>query len=105
VKLVLQWEGSAKGRERMLNECYTSLYMFKCRYDCMNMVSVGHSKHIWLNRNIWLNRRYVLCWTYVLDWRHVLCSTYGLWKIYEEINLHIIITFICQALHMIVMFI
>ena len=33
----------------MLNECYTLLYMFKGRYDCMNMVIVGHNKHIWLN--------------------------------------------------------
>jgi len=30
----------------MLNECYTLLYMFKGRYDCMNMVIVGHNKHI-----------------------------------------------------------
>jgi len=46
VKLALQLEDSAKARERMLNECYTSLYMFNGRYDCMNIVVVGHIKHI-----------------------------------------------------------
>jgi len=101
VKLALHLENSAKGRERKLNKCYTSLYMFKGIYECMNMVIIGL-----VNIYDWIEDMFYV--------QHMVYDSYEdmfyvemfyVEHMSKEIILLMIIIFIWQALHMIVMFI